>query len=255
LKAIILAAGYATRLYPLTKNLPRTLLPIAGKPILEYTVEQIAACPGIDRIFLVTNNLFFPNFARWLNTYSPSNPPIPEIVLVDDGTRSNAERRGSIGDLLLAIESQMIDDDTLVICSDKMFEFKLSDFVECFKKRREAMNACFDTGDVEEIRGKHGCVVLDRERKIVEFQEKPDKPKSTIQSIAFYIFPGKNLPLVQEYLEGGGTPDAPGFLVQWLCQRIPLYAYIFSEPCFDVGTPETYRWVDRLYRSRFTNEG
>jgi glucose-1-phosphate thymidylyltransferase len=174
--------------------------------------------------------------------------------LLDDGTCSNAERRGTIGDLMLAIESQKIDDDTLVICSDKMFGFTLYDFVGYFKKRREAINACFDTGDVESLRGKHGCVVVDAEGRIVEFEEKPSKPKSTIQSIAFYIFPRTTLPLVREYLEDGGTPDAPGFLLQWLCRRIPVYAWLFSEPCYDVGTPESYRRVDQLYQARIKED-
>jgi glucose-1-phosphate thymidylyltransferase len=247
LKAIILAAGYATRLYPFTKNTPKTLLPIAGKPILEYTIEQIAACQGIDRIYLVTNSLFYEAFSRWLKTYRSS---APEIILVDDGTRENSKRRGSIGDLQLAIESQRLDDDLLVICSDKMFEFKLSDFVDYFGERREAANACFDTGDLEAVRGKHGCVLIDSEGRIVEFQEKPLKPKSTVQSIAFYIFPQASLHLVGKYLEEAGIPDAPGFLLQWLYQRIPVYAYMFTEPCYDVGTPESYRWVDKIYRSR-----
>ena len=135
----------------------------------------------------------------------------PGIILVDDGTRANGERRGSIGDLQLAIESEQLDDDLLVICSDKMFEFKLSDFVEFFGLRREAANACFDTGDVEALRGKHGCAVVDADGRILEFQEKPLKPKSTIQSIAFYIFPQTSLHLVSRYLEEADTPDAPGF--------------------------------------------
>jgi glucose-1-phosphate thymidylyltransferase len=248
LKAIILAAGYATRLYPLTKNTPKALLPIAGKPILEYTIEQIAACQGIDRIYLVTNSRFYGNFSSWLSTFGTRSTG-SEIVLVDDGTRDNSERLGSIGDLQLAIESQRLDDDLLVICSDKMFEFKLSDFVDFFRMRREAVNACFDTGDPETVIGKHGCVLLDAEGRILEFQEKPLEPKSTVQSIAFYIYPRASLHLVGKYLEEAGTTDAPGFLLQWLCRRIPVYAWVFSEPCYDVGTPESYRWVDELYRS------
>jgi glucose-1-phosphate thymidylyltransferase len=253
LKAIILAAGYATRLYPLTKNTPKTLLPIAGKPILEYTIEQIAACQGVDLIYLVTNSRFYGNFRSWLDKYSPRGTA-PEIILVDDGTRENGERRGSIGDLQLAIEAHRVDDDLLVICSDKMFEFKMSDFVDFFRIRREAVNACFDTGDLATIRGTHGCVVLDPEGKILEFQEKPLEPKSTVQSIAFYIYPRASLCLVGKYLEDGGTPDAPGFLLQWLCRSIPVYAWVFSEPCYDVGTPESYRRVDRLYRSRLSEQ-
>jgi glucose-1-phosphate thymidylyltransferase len=249
LKAIILAAGYATRLYPLTKNTPKTLLPIAGRPILEYTVEQIAACQEIDRIYLVTNSRFFGHFSSWLDTYGPASAA-PEIILVDDGTRDNSERRGSIGDLQLAIETQCLDDDLLVICSDKMFEFKLSEFVDFFKVRREAANACFDTGNPEAVRGKHGCVVLDEKGRILEFQEKPLEPKSTVQSIAFYIYPRPSLHLVGKYLEEEGNKDAPGFLLQWFCRRIPVYAWMFSESCYDVGTPESYRRVDELYRTK-----
>jgi glucose-1-phosphate thymidylyltransferase len=246
-KAIILAAGYATRLYPLTKNTPKALLPVAGKPILEYTVEQIAACRDIDRIYLVTNSRFRGNFEKWLRSY---RTPSPEIVLIDDGTRDNSERLGTIGDLRLAIETQNLDDDLLVICSDKMFEFKMSDFVDLFGARRAAVNACFDTGDREAIRGKHGCVLLNEGGRIVEFQEKPLEPKSTVQSIAFYIFPRDSLHLVGRYLEEDGNKDAPGYLLQWLCRRIPVYAWMFTEPCYDVGTPESYRRVDELFRSR-----
>jgi len=250
-KAVILAAGYATRLYPLTKNTPKTLLLIAGKPILEYTVEQIATCQDIDRIYLITNSRFYGNFRSWLDTYISCGSSTPNIILIDDGTRENSERLGSIGDLQLAIESQNLDDDLLVICSDKMFEFKMSDFVGFFRMRREAVNACFDTGDPEAVRGKHGCVLLDTVGRILEFQEKPLEPKSTVQSIAFYIYPQASLPLVGKYLEEGGTPDAPGFLLQWVCRRIPVYAWKFSEPCYDVGTLQSYRSVDELYRARF----
>jgi glucose-1-phosphate thymidylyltransferase len=247
LKAIILAAGYATRLYPLTKDTPKTLLPVAGKPILEYTIEQITTCRDIDRIYLVTNSRFYGNFSRWLAAYRSSTP---EIILVDDRTRDNSERLGTIGDLQLAIESQKLDDELLVICSDKMFEFKMSDFVEFYRMRREAVNACFDTGDRQAIRGKHGCVLLDEEGRILEFQEKPLEPNSTVQSIAFYIFPRDSLHLVDRYLEEEGNKDAPGFLLQWLCRRIPVYAWLFTEPCYDVGTLESYGCVDHLYSSR-----
>jgi glucose-1-phosphate thymidylyltransferase len=247
LKAIILAAGYATRLYPLTKDTPKTLLPVAGKPILEYIVEQIAACRDIDRVYLVTNSRFFPNFSEWLKAFRTT---VPEITIVDDGTLHNSERLGTIGDLRLAIESQELEDDLLVICSDKIFEFKMSDFVKFFRSRREAVNACFETGDRERIRGKHGCVLLNEKGRILEFQEKPAEPKSSVQSIAFYIFPRDSLHLVGLYLEENGNKDAPGYLLQWLCRRIPVYAWMFTDPCYDVGTPESYRRVDELYRSR-----
>jgi glucose-1-phosphate thymidylyltransferase len=250
LKAIVLAAGYATRLYPLTRDLPKSLLPVAGKPILEYTLEKIAECQDIERVYVVTNRKFYRTFVEWLDRYRRlrrlKNRGFVEIV--DDGTLTNEQRLGSIGDLALAVDRKRIDDDLLVICSDKMFEFSLADFVDSFKGRREAVNACYETGDIERIRNKHGCVVLDTDGRILEFQEKPERPKSSIESIAFYIYPRKVIPLFRQYLAEGNDPDAPGFLAQWLCRRIPMYAFLFTEPCYDVGTAESYAKINSIYR-------
>ncbi|MBA7658132.1 UTP--glucose-1-phosphate uridylyltransferase [subsurface metagenome] len=242
MKAIILAAGYATRLYPLTENFPKTLLPIAGKAILEYTLEKLSLCRDIDTIYLVTNNKFFHIF----------NQKIPRSIsqaveIINDKTNSNEDRLGSIGDLWFVIESKKLDDDLLIICSDKMFEFSLVDFVVFFKTRREAVNLCFDTEDLEKIPHKHGCVVIDKQGRIVKFQEKPGNPGSSFQSIAFYIYPREIIPLIRKYLSEGNNKDAPGFLAQWMCQRVAMYAYFFKEECYDVGTPESYQAVNEIY--------
>ncbi len=201
MKAIILAAGYATRLYPYAVDSAKALLPVAGNPIVEYTIQKIAACRDIEKIYIVTNNKFYEQFKSWLAEYQEQSQAIniPVIEIINDGTNSNRERLGSIGDLWLVIESKKLDDDLMVICSDKMFEFSLADFVEFFKERRAAVNTCCDVGDVELLRNKHGCVVVDEQGKIVEFQEKPAQPKSTILSIAFYIFPRSSIPLIKQY--------------------------------------------------------
>ncbi len=257
MKAIILAAGYATRLYPYTENLPKALLPIAGKPIIEYSIQKIAVCRNIDKIYIVTNNRFFEQFTRWLAEYQEQlqATTIPEIEIINDRTNSNRERLGSIGDLWLAIESKELDDDLMVICSDKMFEFSLADFVDFFEDRRAAVNTCCDVGDIELLRNKHGCVVVDEQAMIVEFQEKPAHPKSTIESIAFYILPGSTIPLIKQYLSQDNNKDAPGFLAQWLAEKKSMYAFLFTEECYDIGNPDGYNRVNKIYNDKTRSGG
>ena len=252
MKVIILAAGYATRLYPYTKDLTKALLPIAGKPIIEYTIQKIAACRDIEKIYIVTNNKFFEQFKIWLAEYEDQLQAVnnPAIEIINDGTNSNRERLGSIGDLWLVIESKQLDDDLMVICPDKMFEFSLADFVDFFEDRRAAVNTCCDVGDIELLRNKHGCVVVNEQGMIVEFQEKPAQPKSTIKSIAFYIFPGSTIPLIQQYLSEDNNKDAPGFLAQWLVKKVSMYAFLFAEECYDIGNPDTYHRVNEIYTKK-----
>lgn len=252
MKAIILAAGYATRLYPYTENLPKALLPIAGKPIIEYTIKKIAECNEIEKIYIVTNNRFFEQFNSWLDKYENQLQAVtnPAIEIINDGTNSNRERLGSIGDLWLAIESKELHDDLMVICSDKMFEFSLADFVDFFEDRRAAVNTCCDVGDIELLRNKHGCVVVNEQGRIVDFQEKPAHPKSTIESIAFYIFPGSTIPLIRQYLNEDNNKDAPGFLAQWLAKKESMYAFLFTEECYDIGNPDGYSRVNGIYTDK-----
>jgi len=251
-KAIILAAGYATRLYPYNKDLPKALLPIAGKPIIEYTIQKIAACRDIEKIYIVTNNKFFKQFESWLTEYQDQLQAtnIPEIEVINDGTNSNDERLGSIGDLWLVIESEELADDLMVVCSDKMFEFSLADFVDFFEDRRAAVNTCCDVGDIELLRNKHGCVVINEQGRIVDFQEKPAQPKSTIESIAFYIFPVSIIPLIKRYLNEDNNKDAPGFLVQWLAKKVSVYAFLFTEECCDIGNSDAYHRVNEIYTKK-----
>lgn len=252
MKAIILAAGYATRLYPLTKNTPKSLLPVAGKPLLEYTLDKIAACSGIDSVCIVTNNKFFKVFQNWRQNYLSKHSAGAGlgIEVLNDGTSSEGQRLGSIGDLQFVIGKVRLADDVLVICSDKIFEFSLQTIIDNFNKRQTPVNACFDTRDIEVIRNRHGCLVLDADRRIVEFQEKPAQPKSSIESIAFYIFPAATLPLVEQYLAEGNNPDASGNYIRWLCSRVPVYACLVTEDCLDVGTLSSYREVDEIYREK-----
>jgi glucose-1-phosphate thymidylyltransferase len=249
MKAIILAAGYATRLYPLTENYPKALLKIAKKPILEYLIDKIAGCSQIDIVTVVTNSRFYSTFEKWnlSRRKKPASGKSLKIEIVSDMTTSNDERIGSIADLWLAIQTYKLDDDLLVLCSDKIFEFSLNDLVDFFIEKGDMVNTVYDTGSIDHIRNKHGCVIVDKDFRIIEFQEKPADPKSTLESIAFYIFPKRMIHKIGSYLAEGGNPDAPGFFTQWVVKREPVYAYIFTEKCYDVGNLESYREVNRIY--------
>jgi glucose-1-phosphate thymidylyltransferase len=250
-KALILAGGYATRLYPYTENYPKSLLKIAGRSLIEYTVDSVLASHKIDAVYVITNNRFHRFFTSWYRGYrkaqeAKGKDPSP-IEIINDGTESNEERLGSIGDLEFFLRKEKVYDDLLVICSDKIFCFHMGDFIDFFLQKGEAVNTCTDTHDPESIRGSFGCVILGQDNRILEFQEKPKEPKSSVRSIAFYIYPRKILPRIKEYLEEGGNPDAPGYFTEWLCQRVPIYGWFIEGECDDVGTAESYLAANEKY--------
>ncbi len=273
MRAVILAAGYATRLRPYTDSFPKALLRIAGKPLLDDTVDNLLDNPPderdrgvsagsdsvdritvdrimVDRITIVTNERFRHLFEGWARgrlaaARAPAQAgavPIRSfpIRVISDGTSSNADRLGSIGDLRLAIETEGAEDDLLVLSSDKLVSFRFSDLLRSFRQTGHTVNTCFDTADAESVKGRYGCAVVESDGRISDFQEKPEHPRSSVKSIAFYVYPREVLPLVGRYLDGGGNPDAPGHLSEWLCRRVPMYAWLLERDCRDVGTPESY---------------
>jgi glucose-1-phosphate thymidylyltransferase len=244
--AIVLAAGYATRLSPLTDACPKSLLPVAGKPVIEYVLDVIGAAPEVENILLVVNERHHDAFRDWLRLARVPRP----VALLNDGTCTNGERLGSTGDLRFALERTGLDDDFLLLPSDRILGFSLDAFCRDFRRRAEALNACQDLGNPEAVRLRHGCVVIAPDGRIVDLEEKPATPRSSIASIAVYAYPRSCIPLVSEFLRQGGDPDAPGHFARWYLVRQPLYAFLFTEECHDIGTIETYRAVDELFRRR-----
>lgn len=244
--AIVLAAGYATRLSPLTDACPKSLLPVAGKPVIEYVFDAIGATPGIGRILLVVNGRHHDAFRAWLPRARVRCP----VALLNDGTRTNEERLGSTGDLRFALEQTRLDDDFLLLPSDRILGFSLDAFCQAFHRHAEAVNACHDLGTTDAIRLRHGCVVIGADGRVVDFEEKPASPRSSIASIAVYAYPRSCIPLVSEFLRQGGDPDAPGHFARWYLARRPFHAFLFTEECHDIGTVESYRAVDELFRGR-----
>jgi glucose-1-phosphate thymidylyltransferase len=237
-KAVILAAGYATRLYPLTRDRPKHLLEIGGRPILELLLERLPL-GEFERVYVVTNAKFAPRFREWAAAY-----PAP-VEVIDDGTATEDDRLGAIGDLQLAIASGA-DDDLLVAAGDSLFSERLDGFVRFGRERSAAATAVYDVGRLEAMK-RLSAVGVDDESRVISFEEKPQEPTSTLAGIALYFYPRAMLPLVAQYLEQGHNADQPGRFLEWLYRRIPVYAWRVPGEWLDIGTPETLTEAERAF--------
>ena len=241
MKAVILAAGYATRLYPLTLDRPKHLLEVGGRPILELLLDRLPL-GELDAIYVVTNAKFAPRFREWADAY-PAN-----VVVVDDGTSTDDDRLGAIGDLQLVIESERVDDDLVVAAGDSLFSEGLDDFVQFGRDRGAAVTAVYDVGELEAMK-RLSSVAVDGDFRVISFEEKPEHPTSTLAGIALYFLPRSVLPRVAEYLAEGNNPDQPGRLLVWLYRRTPVYAWRVPGRWFDIGTPDTLAEAARLFEA------
>ncbi len=229
MKGIILAGGYARRLWPITLDRPKPLLPVAGKPILDYIVDRY---PLPDAPILSVNRRFADQFSSWAEARGC------RVELVVEETQAEEEKLGSVGALAWLIDSLKLDDDLLVIGGDNLLLFDLSAFVAAF--HGETLVALYDLGDPAVARRRYGVAVVDGDR-VVEFQEKPDEPRSALASTACYLFPRRVLPYFREFLgQAQAGRDAPGYFLSWLLSREPIRAFPFREGWFDIGGREAY---------------
>ncbi|MBL7068305.1 MAG: nucleotidyltransferase family protein [Candidatus Omnitrophica bacterium] len=245
MKALILAAGYGTRLYPLTLNRPKPLLKVGSKTITDRLAEKLEKAHEIDEIFIVTNEKFTPNFEEWAEKSSYKKP----IYIINDRTLTNETRLGAIGDIDLVIREKSVKDDLLILGGDNLFEFNLSDFILFFRSKKGAALALRDVGDLNEAK-KYGVVDIDENEKVLEFAEKPKKPKSTLAAMCLYLFPKDTLHLVKRYLASGGNKDAPGYYLSWLSENIPVYGYKVKGEWFDIGDKRLLKLADELYSKK-----
>ncbi len=243
-KVLILAAGYATRLYPLTKDKAKPLLPVAEKPLIEYIIEKIYEVECVDEIIVVTNAKFYEDFKEWKSSFDSKIP----IKILNDGSTSNENRLGAIKDIKFAVDEENIDEDLLVLAGDNLFEFSLKDLYDYYKEKNAPVTLAYDTGNIDIVKNRHGVVVLDKENKVIDFQEKPSAPKSTVKSIACYVLNKKAIDLLDDYISKGENTDAPGFFIEWLCKKTDFYAYIIEEPIFDIGNMESYKKANETYK-------
>ncbi len=250
MKCIILCAGYATRLYPLTENQPKPLLKIAEKVIVEHILEKISEIDEIKDVYIITNNKFHSHFSEWVSGYKYKTRL--RIKVINDKTMSNDDRLGAIGDINFVIKKEKIKDDVLIISGDNLFEFGLLGIYAEHKKRNQAIIALYDVKKFEEAK-KFGIVTADKDLKITGFHEKPQEPKSTLASIGIYFYPKETVGKISKYLEQGNSKDAPGFFLQWLHKEEQVHGYVFDSEkhkWFDIGSYESLKEADEHYRKK-----
>ncbi|MFC6768736.1 NDP-sugar synthase [Natrinema soli] len=233
MKAVVLAGGYATRMWPITKHRPKMFLPIGESTVIDRIFAELEADDRIDEVYVSTNQRFAPDFEAHL---ADSEFDKPRLSIED--TTEEDDKFGVVGALAQLIDRENVDDDLLVIAGDNLISFAVSDFLDYFEDHDAPTLAAYDVGSREKAKS-YGLVEIEGDR-VVDFQEKPDDPKSTLVSIACYAFPHQSLDLLPTYLEDGNNPDEPGWFVQWLQNREATYAYTFEGAWFDIGTPESY---------------
>jgi len=246
MKVIILAAGYATRLYPLTLTQPKPLLPVAGKPMVEFVLDNLAPISGIDRVYVVTNAKFAGHFQKWADHYKATKSKM-NFTIVNDGSTDDTNKLGAIGDINFVIEKEKVDDDIIIVAGDNLFSDKLGEFGKFIREKNAPVLALYDVGNLEEIK-KYNSISVDGEGKITFFEEKPKNPQSTLTGLALYFYPRATIPLIKQYIAEGNNPDQPGRLIQWLYPRVPVYTWRVPGRWFDIGSKETLEEADRIFR-------
>ena len=236
MKCVILAAGYATRMYPLTENFPKPLLEVGGKPILDWLVDDLS--PVIEQFIVISNHKYAEHFRNWAKDK-------PTVIILDDGTESNETRLGAVKDIQFAIDQLNLKDDLLVIAGDNVLEFSLKSFVEYAK---QAGTSCVMRYWEEDDNKLHraGVSEIDGE-KLISFEEKPKEPKSHWCTPPFYFYSSKDVQKIQDAIEDGCATDAPGSLVAWMCQHSPMHSMIMPGKRFDIGDMASYQNVKDSY--------
>ncbi|HMP83546.1 MAG TPA: nucleotidyltransferase family protein [Verrucomicrobiota bacterium] len=248
MKVIILAAGYATRLYPLTLTTPKPLLPVAGKPMIDHVLDNLAAVEGIDRVIVVTNAKFASHFQQWADDYRAKKARL-NFTIVNDGSTDDTNKLGAIGDIHHVLDKEKVDDDIIVVAGDNLFSEKLAAFGKICREKNAPVLALYDVGDLEQIK-KYNSISVDAGGRITFFEEKPKNPTSTLTGIALYYYPRQTLPLIRQYIAEGNNPDQPGRLVQWLYPRTPVYTWRVPGIWFDIGSKETLEEANKIFAGR-----
>ncbi len=238
MKALILAAGYATRLYPLTKEYPKPLLKVGRRPIIDYILNKLEPLDEVDEIIVVTNSKFISKFREWAKGVKIHK----RISLVDDLTKNHSDRRGAIGDINFAIDKKHIKDNLLVVGGDNLFDGNLKGFLSFAKARQShPVIGAYSIKDKKGARN-YGVIKIDRKNKVVNFQEKPRRPKTKLVAMCLYYFPKGKLGLIKEYLNSRTNKhDATGFYINWLIKKEPVYGFLFSGRWYDIGHRQFYQ--------------
>lgn len=241
MKCLILAAGYATRLYPLTENFPKPLLEVGDKTILDWLVDDIDTAGLVDEYIVISNHKFARHFESWAKTKAV------KVTVVDDGTVSNETRLGAVKDIQFAIEKLGLDDDMLVIAGDNVLSFSLTRFISYAKEKNTSCIMRYYEASEQKLT-KCGVVQVDGNDRILGMEEKPSQPKSHWCCPPFYYYTREDASLVAKGIDVGCGTDAPGSYIAWLCTQTPVYAMEMPGKRFDVGNLESYEKIKMEYQ-------
>lgn len=235
MKCVILAAGYATRLYPLTENFPKPLLKVGEKTILDWLIDDIG--DAAEKFIVISNHKFAHHFEKWAEGRN--------ITVVDDGTSTNETRLGAVCDIQFAIDQLGLDDDLLVIAGDNVLDFSLRKYIDYAKEAGTSCTMRYWEEDEVKLR-RAGVSEVDGER-LVSFEEKPAQPKSHWCTPPFYYYVKEDAKRIREAIADGCGTDAPGSLVAWMCQRSQIHSMVMPGKRYDIGNLESYEAVKRDY--------
>ena len=241
MKCVILAAGYATRLYPLTENFPKPLLKVGEKTILDWLLEDIHTSGLVDEYIVISNHKFAPHFQEWAGAHA-----LP-ITVVDDGTSSNETRLGAVCDIQFAIDQLNLDDDLLIIAGDNVLDFSLVKFIGYAKEKNTSCVMRYYEADEKRLT-KSGVAVIDENETLLELEEKPSQPKSHWCTPPFYFYKAEDAKKIKAAILGGCGTDAPGSLVAWMCAHSVMHSMEMPGSRYDIGNLESYRAVQENYK-------
>lgn len=241
MKCLILAAGYATRLYPLTENFPKPLLTVRDKTILDWLIDDIDTLNAVDEYVVISNHKFAPHFEAWAKENTK------KITVVDDGTSTNETRLGAVKDIQFAIEKLHLDDDMLVIAGDNLLDFSLTKFIQYAKTKQTTCIMRYFEPSEKKLQ-KCGVAEVDDTDKIIRLTEKPAEPKSNWACPPFYYYKKEDVQLVAKGIEAGCGTDAPGSFIAWLCTQTPVHAMEMPGKRYDIGNLESYQKVQEEYK-------
>lgn len=243
MKALLLAGGYATRLRPLTDATAKPLLPVGGRPMIDWILDRIAQTSEVDEVHLVTNDVYAASFEQW----SAGR----EITVWNDGTHSNEDRLGALGDIQFVVErASLAEDDLLVIAADNLFDFSLREYIDFWRAKGDGSAIAVHKLADPSLASLYGVVELDQSDRLIGLEEKPEQPRSDLVSTATYLFTRRHVQLLERYLADDNPPDPPGRYLIWLYQREPVYGFRFAESWFDIGDAGQLLEADNVYRER-----
>lgn len=242
MKALILAAGYAKRLWPLTLEQPKSLLKVGNKPMIEYITEKLEEIRAVDEIYIITNNKFYKHFLKWASGYKGEK----KIEIINDGTMTEEDKLGAVGDIHYAVKQKKVDDDIFIIAGDNLFDFDIFKLVDKSEENNASAIGLYKLTSIEEAR-RFGVVAIDYYDKIVGFEEKPQNPKSTLIATACYFLLKEDLEELEICINEKKKPDHMGEFIRHLSQKKPVYGVIFEEGWIDIGNRDQLRQADIKY--------